>query len=54
MTGYSEAELRNLSPVDITHEDDRAATEARIAARAAGDPLPATCREALSGARTAA
>ena len=40
MTGYSEAELRNLSPVDITHEDDRAATEARIAARAAGEPCP--------------
>ena len=40
MTGYSEAELRNLSPVDITHEDDRAATEAIIAARAAGDPYP--------------
>ena len=40
MTGYSEAELRNLSPVDITHEDDRAATEARIAARAAGRPYP--------------
>ncbi len=40
MTGYSEAELRNLSPLDIVHEDDRAATAARIAARAAGDPYP--------------
>ena len=40
MTGYSEAELRNLSPVDITHEDDRAAAAARIAARAAGEPYP--------------
>jgi PAS domain S-box-containing protein len=40
MTGYSEAELRNLSPVDITHEDDRATTEARLAARAAGVPYP--------------
>jgi PAS domain S-box-containing protein len=40
MTGYSEAELRNLSPVDITHEDDRAATAAIIAARAAGNPYP--------------
>ncbi len=40
MTGYSEAELRNLSPVDITHEDDRAATEAILAARAAGMPYP--------------
>jgi PAS domain S-box-containing protein len=38
MTGYSEAELRNLSPAEITHEDDRAATEAIIAARAAGTP----------------
>ena len=36
MTGYSEAELRNLSPVDITHEDDRAATKAIMAARAKG------------------
>ena len=40
MTGYSEAELRNLSPVDITHEDDRAAAKARIAARDAGIPFP--------------
>ena len=38
MTGYSEAELRRLSPIDITHEDDRAATEAIIAAHAAGEP----------------
>jgi PAS domain S-box-containing protein len=38
MTGYSEAELRKLSPLDITHEDDRAATESRIAARKAGSP----------------
>ncbi len=36
MTGYSEAELQHLTPPDITHEDDRAATEALIAARAAG------------------
>ncbi len=34
MTGYSEAELRRFSPADITHEDDRAATEAILAARA--------------------
>jgi PAS domain S-box-containing protein len=26
MTGYTEAELRNLGPLDITHEDDRAAS----------------------------
>src|SRR5580704_8380833 len=38
MTGYSEAELRSLSPVDITHEDDRAASEAIIAAHASGEP----------------
>jgi PAS domain S-box-containing protein len=38
MTGYSEAELRGLSPLDITHEDDRAASEAIIVAHAAGDP----------------
>jgi len=25
MTGYTEDELRNLTPLDITHEDDRAA-----------------------------
>src|SRR5271163_3722049 len=37
MTGYSEAELRRLSPTDITHEEDRAATEAIIAAHAAGE-----------------
>ena len=38
MIGYSEAELCNRSPAAITHEDDRAATEAIITARAAGDP----------------
>ncbi len=38
MTGYSEAELRSLTPVDITHEDDQVATEAIIAANAAGEP----------------
>ena len=38
MTGYSEAELCNLTPVDITHEDDRAASEAVIAAQRAGQP----------------
>ena len=38
MTGYSEAELRRLSPADITHEDDQAATEAIIAAQIAGKP----------------
>jgi PAS domain S-box-containing protein len=37
MTGYSGAELRQLSPIDITHEDDQAVTDAIIAANAAGD-----------------
>jgi PAS domain S-box-containing protein len=40
MTGYSDAELRSLSPIDITHEDDRAATAGILAARAAGEPYP--------------
>jgi PAS domain S-box-containing protein len=38
MLGYSEAELGRLSPADITHEDDRAATEAIVAGGIAGDP----------------
>jgi PAS domain S-box-containing protein len=38
MTGYSEAELHNLTPVDITHEDDRASSAAIIAAQIAGQP----------------
>jgi PAS domain S-box-containing protein len=38
MTGYSEAELCSLTPVDITHEDDRAASEAIMAAQMAGRP----------------
>jgi PAS domain S-box-containing protein len=36
MTGYSESELQCFSPADIIHEDDRAATEAYIAAVDAG------------------
>ena len=36
MTGYTEAELRNLTPLDITHADDVAVSAATIAARAAG------------------
>ena len=35
MTGYTEEELRLLSPTDITHEDDQSATEAIIAIGAA-------------------
>jgi PAS domain S-box-containing protein len=30
MIGYSEAELRHMVPVDITHEEDRAQTEAYV------------------------
>jgi PAS domain S-box-containing protein len=37
MVGYSETELRRYSDPDITHEDDRAATEAILAAYAAGE-----------------
>ena len=37
MLGYSEEELLRLSPDDVTHEDDRAQTEAIIATNAAGD-----------------
>jgi PAS domain S-box-containing protein len=40
MTGYSEAELRHLSPVDLTYEDDRPRAVAILAARAAGAPYP--------------
>jgi PAS domain S-box-containing protein len=38
MVGYSEAELRSLSPVDITHEDDRALTMEAIAAHGEEQP----------------
>lgn len=38
MTGYSEAELHRLSPADITHEDDHAATEEIIRTNSAGEP----------------
>jgi C4-dicarboxylate-specific signal transduction histidine kinase len=31
MTGYTEAELRNLTTLEITHEDDRAAMQERVA-----------------------
>ena len=53
MTGYTEAELRRLSPADITYEDDRAATEAIVAANAAGEPIAAHSRSA-TGERMAA
>jgi PAS domain S-box-containing protein len=38
MVGYSDAELLHLTSPDITHEDDRAATQAILAAHAAGQP----------------
>ena len=49
MTGYSEAELLKLSPLDITHEDDRAAAAARLAARAAGEPYPQHVEKRIRG-----
>ena len=52
MTGYTEAELRRLSPADITHEDDQAATETVIAANAAGGPFRGASRSD-TGARMA-
>ena len=36
MTGYSPAELRHLTPEDITHEDDRAATKGILATQGGG------------------
>src|SRR5437763_17184011 len=36
MTGYTEDELRNLKLIDITHEEDRAATRKRIDEDVAG------------------
>jgi len=36
MTGYTEGELRNLTTLEITHEDDRAATQERIDSGAVG------------------
>ncbi|HUB47730.1 MAG TPA: AAA family ATPase [Acetobacteraceae bacterium] len=37
MVGFSEAELCDRSPIEITHEDDRIGTQAILAARAVGD-----------------
>jgi PAS domain S-box-containing protein len=36
IAGYTESELRNLTTLDITHEDDRAATQERIDIGAVG------------------
>src|SRR5262249_57819399 len=36
MTGYTEGELRNLTTLEITHEDDQAATQERIDSGAVG------------------
>jgi PAS domain S-box-containing protein len=36
MTGYTEDELRNLMPLDITHEDDRAALQKQVEKIVAG------------------
>ena len=60
MMGYSEAELRSLTPVDIIHEDDRAVAKEIIAAQAGRstlrsappEPLPAQgWRRDLGGGR---
>ena len=48
MTGYSEAELRRISPAEITHEDDQATTEAIITAHYRGRAVQRASREALS------
>jgi PAS domain S-box-containing protein len=40
MTGYSEAELRRMAPADITHEEDRAETEALVSAWLIGADSP--------------
>jgi len=36
MLGYTEEELQGLTPLEVTHEEDRAATEVRIAEAAEG------------------
>jgi PAS domain S-box-containing protein len=36
MTGYTEAELRNLTTLELTHEDDQAAMQERIDSRTVG------------------
>jgi len=40
MTGYSEVELRRMAPADITHEEDRAETEALVSAWLIGADSP--------------
>jgi PAS domain S-box-containing protein len=40
MVGYSEAELRGLTPLDITHEDDRASSTAFSVADSGGERYP--------------
>jgi PAS domain S-box-containing protein len=39
MLGYSEAELRERTPIDITHEDDRSVSAAIRAAQVGGDTV---------------
>ncbi len=40
MMGYTEEELRELTPVDITHKDDKAQAEAVMTAQQLGEPYP--------------
>jgi PAS domain S-box-containing protein len=48
MTGYTEAELRNLTTLELTHEDDRAAMQERIDSGVSG-----FCNGSVTAARTA-
>src|SRR5438270_13414582 len=48
MTGYTEEELRDLTTLEITHEDDRAAMQERIDSGMSG-----FCNASVTAARTA-
>jgi PAS domain S-box-containing protein len=48
LTGYTEEELRNLTTLEITHEDDRAAMQERIDSGTVG-----FCNASVTDARTA-
>ena len=48
MTGYTEKELRNLTTLEITHEDDRAAMQEGLIAVLSG-----FCNASVTAARTA-
>jgi len=48
MTGYTEEELRNLTPLELTHEDDRAAMQEGLMAVLSG-----VCNASVTDASTA-